>query len=314
MGHSLTDGSGRDTYIKLRPDSKAFVKPSKKLVMGNERRARPHTEYRDVFVPETASSKPYVPTALSYFQLKMMSGFAQKAGDHARFTIRRSDVLRRDAEESARLLKLSRQNIMIDPMQTRARNKLQRTLLPVLERSAGGCAQKPLLLRPPTAQASAGRGEADTGPFLVGENAIITVKPQTSATSGTEATLRAHLGELNQEAMRASARTSSVLRENATANTLRAKIVERGPVQDGGDILVSPLPQRDAFSAAGTYREGSGAVQRKRRSAAASSDNALTATDGYMPIRSGSAIQVASRRAVCHVSLSNHNLGGHISS
>lgn len=288
MGHSLTDGSGRDTYIKLRPDSKAFVKPTKKLAVGPERRARPNTEYRDVFVPETAS-KPYVPTALSYTQMKMMAGLSQKLGDKARFTIRRSDVLRRDAEESARLLKLHRQNITVDPMQTLARNKLQRTFLPVLQRGES------LPFKPSPLQCDASPGEVTSGPFPSSEQAVITLKPRSSATSAPDAALREYLDQLNQEAMRTNARTSRVLQENASAGTWRVKMADGSPVQlDAADISMSALHGRKVSSAAGTERESAG--KRTRRSAMMSSNNApiAIATDGQVPIRSSSAMQVFS--------------------
>jgi len=263
MGHSLTDGSGRDTYIKLRPDSKAFTKPSKKLKMGNERRARPNTDYRDVFVPETATH-PYVPTALSYMQMKLMAGFSQKVGDHARFTIRRSDVLRRDAEESARILKLQRQNMAIDPVQTRARHKLRRTFLPVLDRSAGGSLDKQAHQTAPTAAAYAafgGAAHAVSSPGLEQDSQpIISAKPLSSATSqhAPDAALRAFLQQLNQEVMRADVRTSSILRENRRLNTSISRTsAKRGPTEmDSPSIIICHGPRKAASAAGHRERHG----------------------------------------------------------
>ena len=73
-----------------------------------------------VFVPETEPSRAYIPKAKSYLENKTMAGSNQKNGDVARFTLRRVDVLRREADESERVsaLTLVETHISLRPLRS----------------------------------------------------------------------------------------------------------------------------------------------------------------------------------------------------
>lgn len=78
---------------------------------------RPQTDYKMVFVPETEPSRAYIPMAKSYVENKAMADSNQKHGDVARFTLRRGDVLRREAAESERVRVLT-QSIVLETLST----------------------------------------------------------------------------------------------------------------------------------------------------------------------------------------------------
>ncbi len=97
---------------------------------------RPQTNFKEVFIPESnqTPSQPYIPSAKSYWHMKASQGDSQKMGDKKRFTIRQTDLMRRLIEENQHLLALQRLNCSVDPIKTRTRAVLHKTLLPVLER------------------------------------------------------------------------------------------------------------------------------------------------------------------------------------
>ena len=156
------------------------------------------------------------------------------------------------------MLKLQRQNITIDPAQTRARHQLHRTFLPVLDRLAGGSLDKQAHQTAPYA-ASGGAAHAVSSPNLeLDSQPIISTKPLSGATSqhAPDAALRAYLEQLNQEAMRADVRTSTILRENPRLDTSISRTSAKRP-NDSPSIIISRGP-RKAASAIGTYRERHG--------------------------------------------------------
>ena len=97
---------------------------------------RPQTNFKEVFIPESnqTPSQPYIPSAKSYWHMKASQGDSQKMGDKKRFTIRQTDLMRRLIEENQHLLALQRLNCSVDPIKTRTRAVLHKTLLPVLQR------------------------------------------------------------------------------------------------------------------------------------------------------------------------------------
>jgi hypothetical protein len=65
---------------------------------------RPETEFRDFFVPEVENgSRPYKPTAKPFIENKAMASFGQKTVDQVLFAGRRTDQLRREADERERV-------------------------------------------------------------------------------------------------------------------------------------------------------------------------------------------------------------------
>jgi hypothetical protein len=65
---------------------------------------RPATEFRDFFVPEAENgSRPYKPTAKPFIENKAMASFGQKTVDQVLFAGRRTDQLRREADERERV-------------------------------------------------------------------------------------------------------------------------------------------------------------------------------------------------------------------
>jgi len=65
---------------------------------------RPATEFRDFFVPEIENgSRPYKPTAKPFIENKAMASFGQKTVDQVLFAGRRTDQLRREADERERV-------------------------------------------------------------------------------------------------------------------------------------------------------------------------------------------------------------------
>ena len=97
---------------------------------------RPQTNFKEVFIPESnqTPSQPYIPSAKSYWHMTASQGDTQRKGDKKRFTIRQTDLMRRLIEENQHLLALQRLNCSVDPIKTRTRAVLHKTLLPVLER------------------------------------------------------------------------------------------------------------------------------------------------------------------------------------
>ena len=76
-------------------------------------RGRPGTDWRPVFLSET-SVVPYVPLSRPYLELKAKSNQTQKQVMQRLLAMRDADVLRRNAQEAERLLKLERQVQMGD--------------------------------------------------------------------------------------------------------------------------------------------------------------------------------------------------------